>query len=582
MSKGVTVWFTGLSGSGKTTIAKRVEKLLQERGVHAERLDGDVVRQSLTRDLGFSKEDRDKNIERVTFVAKLLTRNDVVVLSSFISPYAAQREISRREIGEFLEVFVDATLDTLISRDLKGLYKKALAGELQGFTGVNDPYEKPEKPDLVCDTDAESEEESVAKVMAMLEERGYIPPAGATASGRRGARQAVPGPSTPHGGELIDRELTGAARDEALARAATLPSIALDERELSDLEMIGVGALSPLTGFMRKLDYDCVVDSMRLSDGLVWALPVTLAVTEEQAARVKEGSEIALTDGEGKIVGLMQVTDKFTYDKDREAQQCFGTTDRAHPGVARIYEQGDIYLGGPVWVVDRSNQGDFTEYRLTPLQTRQRFDELGWKTVVAFQTRNPVHRAHEYLQKVAMEMVDGLLLHPLVGATKSDDVPAGVRMRTYEEILDKYYPKNRAMLSVFPAAMSYAGPREAVWHAICRKNYGCTHFIVGRDHAGVGNYYGTYDAQLMVDRFSYEELGITPLKFEHSFFCRACGNMASAKTCPHDRSEHVHLSGTKVREMLTNGELPPSEFTRPEVAKILIEAYRGEAVGAKN
>ncbi len=269
MSKGVTVWFTGLSGSGKTTIAKRVETLLHERGVHAERLDGDVVRQSLTRDLGFSKEDRDKNIERVTFVAKLLTRNDVVVLSSFISPYRAQREASRREIGEFLEVFVSATLDTLVSRDLKGLYKKALAGEIQGFTGVNDPYEAPENPDLVCDTDKESIEESVAKVMALLEERGYIPAAGGAAASRRGARQAVPGPSVPHGGVLVNRELTGSARDEALARAATLPAIELDDRELSDLEMIGVGALSPLTGFMRKLDYECVVDSMRLSDGLV-------------------------------------------------------------------------------------------------------------------------------------------------------------------------------------------------------------------------------------------------------------------------------------------------------------------------
>jgi sulfate adenylyltransferase/3'-phosphoadenosine 5'-phosphosulfate synthase len=580
MSKGVTVWFTGLSGSGKTTIAKRVETLLHERGVHAERLDGDVVRQSLTRDLGFSKEDRDKNIERVTFVAKLLTRNDVVVLSSFISPYKAQREASRREIGEFLEVFVDATLDTLVGRDLKGLYKKALAGEIQGFTGVNDPYEAPEAPELVCNTDAESVEESVAKVMSLLEERGYIPAVGAASAGRRGARQAVPGPSVPHGGVLVNRELAGAARDEALARAATLPAIELDERELSDLDMIGVGALSPLTGFMRKLDYDCVVDSMRLSDGLLWALPVTLAVTEEQAARVSEGGEVALTDGAGNIVGIMQVTEKYGYDKNREAQQCFGTTEQAHPGVARIFTQGDVYLGGPVWVLDRPNQGEFAEYRLTPLETRQRFDELGWRSVVAFQTRNPVHRAHEYLQKVAMEGVDGLLLHPLVGATKSDDVPAAVRMRTYEEILDKYYPKNRAMLSVFPAAMRYGGPREAVWHAICRKNYGCTHFIVGRDHAGVGNYYGTYEAQEMVDRFSHEDLGITPLKFEHSFFCRTCGNMASAKTCPHDKSHHVHLSGTKVREMLTNGELPPPEFSRPEVAKILMEAYREEGVGA--
>lgn len=580
MSKGVTVWFTGLSGSGKTTIAKRLEALLHERGIHAERLDGDVVRQSLTRDLGFSKEDRDKNIERVTFVAKLLTRNDVVVLSSFISPYRAQREASRRDIGAFLEVFVNATLDTLVARDLKGLYKKAMAGEIQGFTGVNDPYEAPENPELVCDTDAETVEESVAKVMELLEERGYIPRVGGTMTGRRGAREAVPGPSVPHGGVLVNRELTGAARDEALARAATLPAIALGEKELSDLEMIGVGALSPLTGFMRKLDYECVVDSMRLSDGLVWALPVTLAIDEARAGRIAEGSEVALTDESGQIVGIMQVTEKYTYDKTREAQQCFGTTDVAHPGVARVLAQGDVYLGGPVWVLDRPQQDDFAAYRMTPLETRRRFDELGWKSVVAFQTRNPVHRAHEYLQKVAMEMVDGLLLHPLVGATKSDDVPADVRMQTYEVILDKYYPKDRAMLAVFPAAMRYAGPREAVWHAICRKNYGCTHFIVGRDHAGVGNYYGTYDAQQMVDRFSFEDLGIVPLKFEHSFFCRTCGNMASAKTCPHDKSHHVHLSGTRVREMLTNGELPPPEFSRPEVAKILVDAYRGAAVEA--
>ncbi|MDQ3697752.1 MAG: sulfate adenylyltransferase [Gemmatimonadota bacterium] len=580
MTKGVTVWFTGLSSSGKTTIAKRVEILLHERGVHAERLDGDVVRQSLTRDLGFSKEDRDKNIERVTFVAKLLTRNDVVVLSSFISPYKAQRENARREIGAFLEVYIRTPLEVLVERDLKGLYKKAIAGELQGFTGVNDPYEAPESPDLVCDTDKESVEESVAKVMGLLEERGFVARGdGDTASvGQRGQREKVPGPSVPHGGVLVNRELTGPPRDEALARAATLGAVQLGEKELSDLELIGVGALSPLTGFMRKLDYECVVDSMRLSDGLVWALPVTLAVTAEQAAPLAEGEEIALTDGDGKIVGLMQVTEKFNYEKHREAEQCFGTTDAAHPGVARVYAQGDVYLGGPVWVLDRPNPDSFAEFRLTPHETRTRFDELGWKTVVAFQTRNPVHRAHEYLQKVAMEGVDGLLLHPLVGATKSDDVPADVRMRTYETILAEYYPPTRAMLSVFPAAMRYAGPREAVWHAICRKNYGCTHFIVGRDHAGVGNYYGTYDAQIMVDRFSFEELGITPLKFEHSFFCKECGNMASAKTCPHGKEHHLQLSGTRVREMLTNGELPPPEFTRPEVAKILIEAYQAAAV----
>jgi ATP sulfurylase len=354
--------------------------------------------------------------------------------------------------------------------------------------------------------------------------------------------------------------------------------VALDERELSDLEMIGVGALSPLTGFMRRLDYECVVDSMHLADGLLWSLPVTLAVSGEQASEIQEGEEVALTSASGAIVGLMTVTEKFQYDKRREAEQCFGTTDAAHPGVARVYAQGDVYLGGPVWVIDRPNRGAFAEFRLTPLETRRRFDELGWKTVAAFQTRNPVHRAHEYLQKCAMEVVDGLLLHPLVGETKGDDVPAAVRMQTYEVILDGYYPASRAMLSVFPAAMRYAGPREAVWHAICRKNYGCSHFIVGRDHAGVGNYYGTYDAQRLLARFSHAELGIVPLNFEHAFYCRSCGNTASAKTCPHDETHHLHLSGTAVRSMLRAGRLPPPEFTRPEVAAILRDA----ALGAPN
>jgi ATP sulfurylase len=344
--------------------------------------------------------------------------------------------------------------------------------------------------------------------------------------------------------------------------------------------MIGVGALSPLTGFMRKLDYETVVESMRLSDGLVWALPVTKAVTAEEAKRLSEGDEVALVEGDGEPLAIMQVTDIFAYDKRAEAERCFGTTETAHPGVERLYRQGDMLIGGPVQVIQRPPNDEFAGYRLTPLETRRKMDEMGWKTVVGFQTRNPVHRAHEYLQKVALEMVDGLLLHPLVGATKSDDVSADVRMRTYEEILAHYYPANRVLLSVFPAAMRYAGPREAVFHAICRKNYGCTHFIVGRDHAGVGNYYGSYDAQILIDRFPPHELGVTPMKFEHSFFCRTCGNMASPRSCPHGREHHVVLSGTKVREMLTNGELPPPEFTRPEVARILMESYQAQAAGA--
>jgi sulfate adenylyltransferase/3'-phosphoadenosine 5'-phosphosulfate synthase len=593
MSKGVTVWFTGLSGSGKTTIARRVHDLLQARHILSERLDGDVVRQSLCRDLGFSKEDRDKNIERVTFVSNILTRNGVVVLSCFISPYRKMRDNARAEIGNFLEVYVRTPLEVLVERDVKGMYKKAMAGEIQGFTGVNDPYEEPTNAELIIDTDKESIEASADRVMKLLEERGYIPaPEAASAvsvadraEAAKRVEQAkkVPGPSVPHGGVLVDRELKGDARKEALARAKGLPKFGLDEREMTDLEMIGYGALSPLTGFMRRADYETVVDTMRMTDGLVWAMPVNLATSSERAREISVGSEITLTDKAGKILALMQVTDLWTPDKTREVKACYGTDDMAHPGVARVMTQGDVYVGGPVWVIDRPSYDSFQDYRLTPLETRVKFDELGWKTVCAFQTRNPVHRAHEYLQKVAMEIVDGLLLHPLVGATKSDDVPVDTRMKTYEAILANYYPKNRAMMSVFPAAMRYAGPREALWHAIARKNYGCTHFIVGRDHAGVGNYYGSYDAQVLIDKFPAHELGITPFKFEHTFYCGTCGNMASTRTCPHDKSHHVVLSGTRVRDMLSAGELPPPEFTRPELARILMEAYQSQAAmaGAK-
>jgi ATP sulfurylase/adenylyl-sulfate kinase len=589
MSKGVTIWFTGLSGAGKTTVASRVHEVLQARHILSERLDGDVVRQSLTRDLGFSKEDRDKNIERVTFVAKLLTRNGVVVLTAFISPYRRMRDKARAEIGDFLEIFVQTPMEVLLERDVKGMYRKAMAGEIENFTGVNDPYEEPLKPDLVLETARETIDQSVARVVRVLEERGYIPTAGdsaqavTTADRVRSVAESrrIPGPSAPHGGVLVDRELSGDARAAALVHAKELPKLLLDERETSDLEMIGVGALSPLTGFMRKLDYETVVETMRLSDGMVWSLPVTKAVTAKEAASIRAGGEVALVDEEGSTLAVMQVTDVFPYDKEREAALCFGTTETAHPGVERLYRQGEMLIGGPVQVLRRPPHDTFGRYRLTPLETRRRMDDAGWKTVVAFQTRNPVHRAHEYLQKVALETVDGLLLHPLVGATKSDDVPAEVRMRTYEEILARYYPAHRVLLSVFPAAMRYAGPREAVFHAICRKNYGCTHFIVGRDHAGVGNYYGSYDAQELIDRFPAHELGITAMKFEHAFFCRVCGNMASARTCPHGREHHVVLSGTRVREMLTNGELPPPEFSRPEVARILMESYREQASAAE-
>jgi sulfate adenylyltransferase len=366
----------------------------------------------------------------------------------------------------------------------------------------------------------------------------------------------------PHGGKLVDR--TGPRPDGV----DQLEQISLTSRELSDLDMLASGALSPLEGFMARHDYERVVDEMRLERGLPWALPVCLAVDT-----APKGEEVALTDESGRALACLEVDDVYEYDREREAERCFRTTDEAHPGVARLYAQKPLYLAGRVRVFERLEPA-FPELALDPSDTRSTFAERDWKRVVGFQTRNPIHRAHEYLTKVALETVDGLLIHPLVGETKSDDVPAATRVQCYRVLVDGYYPAERVVVSAFPAAMRYAGPREAVWHAICRKNYGCSHFIVGRDHAGVGDYYGTYDAQLIFDEFPAHELGIETMFFEHAFFCRACGQMASPKTCPHGGDDHVFLSGTKVRELLANGELPPAEFSRPEVAEVLIDAYR--------
>jgi sulfate adenylyltransferase/3'-phosphoadenosine 5'-phosphosulfate synthase len=546
MNKGFVVWFTGLSGAGKSTIANALQAELARRGRRSELLDGDEVRTHLSKGLGFSKEDRDTNIRRIGYVARLVARSGGIAITAAISPYRDVRDEVRNQTPGFVEVYVHCPLDTLVERDVKGLYKKAIAGEIANFTGVSDPYEAPINPEVVCDSSVETVEQSLAKVIDKLESLGHLP------------RQ------------IVERLPAGEELEALRAQARNLPRLQVGQRELSDLFMLAAGALAPLDSFMGRNDYEAVLESGRLAGGDPFTIPIVLRV-----ANVPGASRLGLFI-EDRPVGILDVADAYETDHPREARAVYGTEDDAHPGVRVLNESGRWALSGQVVALARPTSG-FPEFDLTPTEVRAVKAQRGWKTMVGFQTRNPVHRAHEYLTKVALEIVDGLLLHPLVGETKGDDIPASVRMRCYQELLDVYYPADRTLLATNPAWMRYAGPKEAVFHAIVRRNYGCTHFIVGRDHAGVGNYYDTYAAHRIFDQYTPAELGVEILRFEHTFYCSVCGGMASTRTCPHPKERHVTLSGTAVRKLLQEGRDLPVEFTRPEVARVLIDAAQEEA-----
>ncbi|TMD06650.1 MAG: sulfate adenylyltransferase [Chloroflexi bacterium] len=528
---GFVVWFTGLSGAGKSTLAELLKVEIEGRGRHVEVLDGDEVRTHLSKGLGFSKEDRDTNIRRIGYAARLVARSGGVAITAAISPYREVRDEVRAQTPGFFEVYVRCSVEELARRDVKGLYAKALRGEIGNFTGVSDPYEAPLKPEVAVDSEAESVEESFTRIVAQLERSGLLSP---------GVRES--------------------RADPELAR--NLPRLDVGPRETSDALMLGWGALAPLAGFMGSSDYLSVLAEGRLKSGQPFTIPVLLRTKQP----LKAGRVALWTAGEP--VAIVDVEGAFQTSPDEEALAVYGTDDLAHPGVRALRESGGWALAGAVTALRRPDTG-FPEHDLTPLEVRRAKAERGWRTMVGFQTRNPVHRAHEYLQKVALESVDGLLLHPLVGETQPGDIPADVRMRCYEALLADYFPAGRTLLATNPAWMRYAGPKEAVFHALVRRNYGCTHFIVGRDHAGVGGYYDTYAAHRVFDEYAPGELGIEILKFEHAFYCRACAGMASVRTCPHPADQHEALSGTAVRQMLAAGVDLPAEFTRPEVAQVL-------------
>jgi len=381
----------------------------------------------------------------------------------------------------------------------------------------------------------------------------------------------------PHGGTLLSLLAEGEERVQGLGKANNLPQIHMNSREVSDLIMLSMGAFSPLKGFMTKQDYEGVLTHMHLNDGTFWPVPITLAVSKAHAESLKEGQEVALIDGNsGEIIGTMTVEEKYSYDKDLEAKNVFQTTDGKHPGVHKLYQQGEILVGGPVTVLSEgAYPSRFSDYYGRPAEVRAIFKERGWDLIAAFQVRNPIHRSHEYCTKIALEISDGLFIHPLVGALKEDDIPAEVRIKCYEVLLEQYYPKDRVVMKVYPMEMRYAGPREALLHAIIRQNFGCSHLIVGRDHAGVGNYYGPFDAQKIFDSLSPDDLEIKPLKIDWTFYCYKCEGMASMKTCPHRPEDRCLISGTELRRMLSSGQMPPPEFSRPEVLEILIEYYKG-------
>ena len=575
-TNGFTVWFTGLPCSGKSTLGRLVEHELEERRVHVEVLDGDEVRNRLSKGLGFAKEDRDENIRRISFVARAITRSGGVAIACAISPYTAIRDEARREIRNFVEVYVECPLDECIKRDVKGMYKKALAGEIANFTGISDPYEPPSEPEVVVNTGQEEPEESLQKILSALERLGYLTEGTPSRLHRtdsmsqvqKGTKTVTP---ISVGDELVNRDLQGDAREAALQDAHRFPRLDLDPETATDAVNIATGVFSPLEGFMGASDLRSVVHEGRLSSGIPWTIPIVLDVDEEQ---IKGDTDTVCLYYQGELLALLDVTEVYRFDPQEIAYHVFGTTDANHPGVARTLSRRPHLVAGVVRVV-ADFQPVANRYYLRPRETRSLFEERGWRTVAAFQTRNVPHLGHEYVQKSALTLTDGLFINPVIGRKKRGDFRDDVILETYEALIKNYYPSERVAMSILPTEMRYAGPREAIFHAIVRKNYGCTHFIVGRDHAGVGSYYAPYAAHEIFQE--YPDLGITPIFMTSFFFCKRCGSVANEKVCPHSGEDRLEFSATVLRDLISQGRLPEYDLIRREVAEV-IQSYENPFV----
>ena len=548
MEKGFTIWLTGLSGSGKSTIARELERQFKASGHSVEVLDGDEIRKELNYDLGFSKEDRDKNIKRIAFLSKILSRNSVIVIAAAISPYRELRDYARNLNKNFVEVFVDCPLAECERRDTKGMYAAARRGELKDFTGINDPYEQPLNAEVVVHTNKERVSESTGRIMDKLDTLGFIQRATGSA----------------YGGRLVNRTVPKEEKEDTIDKAKVMPWVAIDNRIAADIELIANGAFSPLEGFMCRADYESVLKNARLSSGLPWAIPIVLPVSLDVAEKLEIDESIALKH-DGKIIAVMELADKFPHNAQEHALCVYGTVDVKHPGVKALI--GNVLLGGRIRLLELP-KNEFREYILTPAQVRSEFKRRGWKTVAAFQTRNAPHRAHEHLQMGALKKVDGLFINPVIGERKAGDTPAGVILEAYKLLIDKYYPKGMVFLSALPMAMRYAGPKEAIHHAIIRRNYGCTHFIAGRDHAGVGGYYSPFAAHDAVFALS-SELGVIPIFSKIAYYCKGCGKMLLEGECAHGQDMAVTMSGSEIRAALLEGRDIDERIIRPEIVRIM-------------